>query len=368
MSLNPADAAFAERLAALLPPGTICPAEARHLEEPRGRVAGQGAFVALPRATGEAAAIVRACGQARVGIVPRGGGTGLVLGQVMQGGPLPLILSLDRMADIRGVWPEEGVLVADAGAVLADVQQAAAQAGRQFPLTLASQGSARIGGLLATNAGGVNVLRYGNARDLCLGIEAVLPDGSVINGLKRLRKDNTGYDLRNLLVGAEGTLGLITAASLKLHPIPSSVGTAILQVPSPAAALRLLALAQGRMAGCVTAFELIGGQGLAFLDEVRPDVRQPFADAPPMVGADRGGPARKVWWRMGCWRESVRGGPGRCGWLATGLLHKALRRRLSSGPCVRRCPMPTARLVRLPRMTYPCPCPKSPVFLGAPQT
>lgn len=280
MSLNPADAAFAERLAALLPPGRVRPAEARHLDEPRGRVAGQGAFVALPRVTGEAAAIVRACAAARVGIVPRGGGTGLVLGQVMQGGPLPMILSLDRMAEIRGVWPVEGVLIADAGAVLADVQRAAAQAGRQFPLTLASQGAARIGGLLATNAGGVTVLRYGNARDLCLGIEAVLPDGSVLNGLKRLRKDNTGYDLRNLLVGAEGTLGLITAASLKLHPIPASVGTAMLQVPSPEAALRLLALAQGRMAGCVTAFELIGGQGLAFLDEVRPDVRQPFAARP----------------------------------------------------------------------------------------
>ncbi len=280
MSLAPADAAFAERLAVLLPPGTIRPAEARHLDEPRGRVTGCGAFVALPRTTAEAATIVRACTAARVGVVPRGGGTGLVLGQVMPEGPLPLVLSLERMAAIRGVWPEEGVLIADAGAVLADVQRAATQAGRQFPLTLASQGSARIGGLLATNAGGVNVLRYGNARDLCLGIEAVLPDGSIFNGLKRLRKDNTGYDLCNLLVGAEGTLGLITAASLKLHPIPASVGTAVLQVPSPEAALRLLALAQGQMAGCVTAFELIGGQGLRFLDEVLPAVRQPFTGRP----------------------------------------------------------------------------------------
>lgn len=280
MSLNPADAAFAERLAALLPPRRVRPAEARHLDEPRGRAAGQGAFVALPRATGEVAAIVRACALARVGIVPRGGGTGLVLGQIMPEGPLPLVLSLERMAEIHGVWPEEGVLIADAGAVLADVQAAATAAGRQFPLTLASQGSARIGGLLSTNAGGVNVLRYGNARDLCLGIEAVLPDGSIFNGLKRLRKDNSGYDLRNLLIGAEGTLGLITAASLKLHPVPASVGIAVLQVPSPAAALDLLALAQSQMAGCVTAFELIGGQGLRFLDEVVPGVRQPFTGRP----------------------------------------------------------------------------------------
>lgn len=280
MSLSPADAAFAEKLVALLPPDTIRLAEARHLDEPRGRVAGRPGYVALPRTTGEVAAIVCACGAARVGIVPRGGGTGLVLGQVMAEGSLPLILSLERMVALRGLWPEESVLVAEAGMVLADVQTAAEGAGRIFPLTLASQGTARLGGLLSTNAGGVHVLRYGNARDLCLGIEAVLPDGSVFNGLKRLRKDNSGYDLRHLLIGAEGTLGVITAASLKLAAVPASVGSALLTVPSPAAALQLLALAQGRMAGCVSAFELIGGQGLSFLEEVRPDVRQPFAARP----------------------------------------------------------------------------------------
>lgn len=276
MRLNPADAAFAARL----PEGTVIPAEARHLEEPRGRVRGIGAFVARPRTVLEVAAIVRTCAAARVGIVPHGGGTGLVQGQVMTDGPLALILSLERMAARRGVWPGEGVMIAEAGAVLADVQAAARRAGRFFPLTLASQGSARIGGLLSTNAGGVNVLRYGNARDLCLGIEAVLPDGEIFNGLKRLRKDNTGYDIRNLLIGAEGTLGVITAASLKLYAPPASTGTAIFTVGSPASALALLARAEARMAGCVTAFELISGQGLGFLDEVMAEVRQPFVPRP----------------------------------------------------------------------------------------
>ena len=152
--------------------------------------------------------------------------------------------------------------------------------GRIFPLSLASEGTARIGGNLSSNAGGLNVLRYGNARDLCLGIEAVLPDGSVLHGLKRLRKDNTGYDLRHLLIGAEGTLGVITAASLKLVPPPAREGTALLVVESPAAALTLLSRAQARLGGLISAFELIGGMGLRFLDEVLPDVRQPFANRP----------------------------------------------------------------------------------------
>lgn len=278
--MRAADSGFAEELAGHLPKGTLAPVEPRYLEEPRRRVVGQGGFVARPRTVDEVAAIVRFCAGQRVGIVPYGGGTGLVLGQVADAGPLPLIVSLERMAALRSIYPQENVLVAEAGAVLADVQAAAQGAGRMFPLTLASQGSARIGGLLSTNAGGVNVLRYGNARDLCLGIEAVLPDGSVFNGLKRLRKDNTGYDLRNLLVGAEGTLGIITAASLRLYPIVAATGTAFITVPSPQAALSLLALAQAQMAGCVSVFELISGQGLRFLDETLPDIRQPFAIRP----------------------------------------------------------------------------------------
>jgi FAD/FMN-containing dehydrogenase len=278
--MNPADATFAEVLARQVPEATVAPVTPAYLEEPRRRTTGQGRFIARPRTVHEVATIVRACGAAQVGIVPYGGGTGLVLGQIMPDGPAPLILSLERMTALRGIYPDEGVLVAEAGAILADVHAAALGAGRLFPLTLASQGSARIGGLLSTNAGGVNVLRYGNARDLCLGLEVVLPDGSIFHGTRRLRKDNTGYDLRNLLIGAEGTLGVITAASLRLFPIPAAIGTAMLAVPSPQAALSLLSLAQAQMAGCVSAFELIAAQGLSFLDETMPEVRQPFAKAP----------------------------------------------------------------------------------------
>ena len=289
--LNPADPAFVAALAASLPEGTIRAPDPRHLEEPRGRWAGQGGCLALPRSTAEVAQIVRACAAARVGIVPWGGGTGLVGGQVMPAGPAPVILSLERMNAIRAVHPFENVLVAEAGATLAAVRAAAEGAGRMFPLSLASEGTASIGGNLATNAGGVNVLRWGNARDLCLGLEAVLADGSILQGLKRLRKDNTGYDLRHLLIGSEGTLGIITAASLRLVAPPAETGAAFLAVPSPAAALELLARVEGRVPGCVSAFELIHRQGLAFLAETMPQVRQPFASPPDwMVLVDLGLP------------------------------------------------------------------------------
>jgi len=151
---------------------------------------------------------------------------------------------------------------------------------RLYPLSIASKGSARIGGVLATNAGGVNVLRYGNARDLCLGLEAVLPDGQIWHGLKRLRKDNTGYDLRDLLIGAEGTLGVITAATLRLAPRPAAEGTALMVVDSPKAALKLLAMAQDHMGEGINAFELMHRMGFAFLAETLPDLRQPF-ETPP---------------------------------------------------------------------------------------
>lgn len=285
--LNPAD----DNLAAALPAGVLRPVAPAYLEEPRGRYHGQAGLVAAPRSTDEVAAIVRACAAARVGIVTRGGGTGLVGGQVMPDGPAPLILSLERMAGLRGIWPEENVLVAEAGMTLQAVRDAAEAAGRLFPLSLASQGTAAIGGCLSTNAGGVTALRYGTARALCLGIEAVLPDGRVLHDLKRLRKDNTGYDLRDLLIGAEGTLGIITAASLKLVVPPPNVGVAMLEVPGPDAALSLLALAEGHMAGGVTAFELIAGQSLAFLAETLPEIRQPLPDAQWSVLIEVGLPA-----------------------------------------------------------------------------
>jgi len=280
MTLTPADEAFAARLRESLPDDLFRAPAPRYLEEPRGRWAGQCGLLALPRNTEEVATLVRTAAAARVPVVPYGGGTGLVGGQLAPEGPAPLIVSLERMAAIRGVYPQENVLIAEAGAVLADVQAAATEAGRLFPLSLAAEGTARIGGNLSTNAGGTGVLRYGNARDLCLGLEAVLPDGRIWRGLSRLRKDNTGYDLRNLLIGAEGTLGIITAASLKLFPRPAGEGTAIFVVPGPQAAIDLLALARDRLGEGVSAFELIAGQGLRFLAEELPDIRQPFASPP----------------------------------------------------------------------------------------
>lgn len=276
MGLNPAD----ERLASRLPAGVLREVTPAYLEEPRGRFHGQAGLVAAPRDVEEVAAIVRACADTGVAIVPRGGGTGLVGGQIMPDGPVPLVLSMERMTSIRDIYPAESVLVAEAGVTLQQARDAAAGVDRQFPLSLASQGTAQIGGVLSTNAGGVNVLRYGNARALCIGIEAVLPSGEVMRDLKRLRKDNTGYDLRDLLIGAEGSLGIITAASLVMAPIPSQIGVAMLVVESPDAALRLLSLAQSRAAGCVSAFELISGVGLQFLAEHFPHIRQPFQHQP----------------------------------------------------------------------------------------
>ena len=278
--LNPCDTDLVTALAGLLPAGVLSDPEPRYLEEPRGRLHGRAGVLARPRSVAEVQVIVRACAAARVGIVPVSGGTGLVGGQIKADGAVPLLLSLERMSALRGVWPEENALVVEAGAVLADVQAAAAAAGRYFPLSLASEGSCRIGGNLATNAGGTGVLRYGNARDLCLGIEAVLPDGILFNGLTRLRKDNAGYDLRHLLIGSEGTLGVITAASLRLFPQPAARVVALLAVPSPAAALRLLTLAGDMAAGMISGFELIHRMGFDFLAETGFDLRAPFDPVP----------------------------------------------------------------------------------------
>ena len=278
--LNAADAPFAAALRDQLPPDTIRVAEPRYLEEPRGRHHASSTLVALPRTVEEVAACVGLAAERRVGVVPYGGGTGLVGGQVCDNGPSPLILSLERMSAIRQVYPDENVLIAEAGAILADVQAAARGANRLFPLSLASEGTARIGGNLATNAGGTGVLRYGNARDLCLGLEVVLPDGQIWHGLSRLRKDNTGYDLRNLMIGSEGTLGVITAASLKLSPTPQDTGTALLFVPDPASALQLLTLARQQFGEMVSSFELMHRQGFAFLRETIPELRLPFETLP----------------------------------------------------------------------------------------
>ena len=293
--LNAADENFAARLE-MVSPGARVTDVAPYLEEPRGRWAGQGVVVA-PRSTEDVSRIVSLAAEAQVGIVPYSGGTGLVGGQIVESGPAPLILSMQRMAAIRQTYPLENVLVAEAGAVLADIRAAAEAINRLFPLSLASSGSARIGGLLATNAGGINVLRYGMARAQCLGVEAVLADGTIWNGLTRLRKDNAGYDMRDLLIGSEGTLGIITAAALRLSPVPGSVATAFLEVPSPQAALDLLALCGDRLGEAVSAFELISGAGAKFLQEVGPEVQLPISPLPDWsvlleVGLPGGGSAQ----------------------------------------------------------------------------
>jgi len=263
-----------------------------YLAEPRDLFRGRARFVLRPSSAEAVADIVRHCAAHRIGIVPYGGGTGLVGGQISAETPTPIVLSLERMNRIRAIVPEEGALVAEAGVILQDVQQAADEAGRLFPLSLAAQGSCRIGGNLATNAGGIQVLRYGNVRDLCLGIEAVLPNGEILCGLKTLRKDNTGYDLRHLLIGAEGTLGVITAAALKLFPKPAAIVTAMLAAPSPAKAVSLLRHLQDRLGDTVTAFELIKDQGIRFLETVLPDMRDPLVGNPPWrVLVEISGPA-----------------------------------------------------------------------------
>jgi FAD/FMN-containing dehydrogenase len=189
------------------------------LVEWRDRWRGTTPLLLLPRTTAEVAVLVGWCAAHGVAITPQGGNTGLVGGQIPDG---EVLLSLEKMTTVREVSPLDDVMIVEAGVPLVTAQETAAAAGRFFPLSLASEGTATIGGLISTNAGGVAVLRYGTMRDLVLGIEAVLPDGSVFQGLKRLRKDNTGYDLKQLLIGAEGTLGVVTAASLKLFPRPVS--------------------------------------------------------------------------------------------------------------------------------------------------
>ena len=279
MPLTSADPAFLTQLSDCLP-GVLTDVPDAYREEPRGRYKGVAAALARPHNTEEVTTIIKTCADAGVGVVPYAGGTGLVGGQTFHGDIPPLLVSVERLNKVVDVNPDDNVLVAGAGTILADIQAAADRADRLFPLSLASEGSCRIGGNLATNAGGVGVLRYGNTRDLCLGIEAVLPNGSVLNGLKRLRKDNTGYDLRNLLIGSEGTLGIITAASLKLFPKPRQRATAYVIVPSPDAALSLFQTMRAAFGEMISAFELINGSGLEFLAETLPHIVQPFPDHP----------------------------------------------------------------------------------------
>ena len=280
MQLRPADREFAEALGSALPAAALRRHSARYSQDPRNRGRGQEGLVAAPSTVDEAAAIVRLCRQRAVPVVPFGGGTGLVGGQLPNELPRPVILSLERMNRIRRLNASRSVITVEAGCVLQNVHAAADRNGRIFPLSLAAKGSCQIGGNLATNAGGANVIRYGNMRDLCLGIEAVLADGRVWNGLSELRKDNQGYDLRNLLIGSEGTLGVITAANLRLFPQHAERVAALAHVRDPAAALKLLGLVQDRFGHLVTAFELMSRTGFEFIAETMPDFAMPFSDPP----------------------------------------------------------------------------------------
>ncbi len=230
--------------------------------ELRGLWHGEAAALVLPGDTAEVAAVVALCSERGWPVVPQGGNTGMCGGAVPAGGPQSVILGTDRLNRIRALDPDDFVAVAEAGVILADLQRAAEDAGCLFPLSLGAEGSCRIGGNLSTNAGGINVLRYGTARDLVLGLEVVLPDGRIWDGLRSLRKDNTGYALRHLFVGAEGTLGIITAASLKLFPRPGDMAAAFVAVADPTAAIGLLRSLRQATGDALTAFELIPRSGL----------------------------------------------------------------------------------------------------------
>jgi FAD/FMN-containing dehydrogenase len=247
----------------------------------RGVYRGAAAAVVRPANTAEVAAVMKICADTGTPLVPQGGNTGMCGASVPNAGGGEIVLALSRMNTIIDVDPLNNTLTAQAGCVLANIQQAASDAGRLFPLSLGAEGSCQIGGNLSTNAGGVNVLRYGNTRDLVLGLEVVLPDGRIWNGLRGLRKDNTGYDLKHLFIGAEGTLGIITAATLKLFPRPAANATAWTAVRDPEAALKLLALMRRHCNDRITAFELISRHSLELVWRHIPGTRDPLAEPSP---------------------------------------------------------------------------------------
>ena len=244
----------------------------------RKRARGKALAVARPGSTAEVAAIVKACAAAGVALVPQGGNTGLAVGAIPDASGTQLLLSLTRLNAIREIDAANLTMTVEAGCVLQTLQEAAQKAGFLFPLSLAAEGSCTIGGNLATNAGGTQVVRYGNTRDLCLGLEVVTAQGVVWRGTSGLRKDNTGYDLRDLLIGSEGTLGIITAATMKLYPLPAAQLTAWAAVPSFEAAVELLGLAHRHLGSGLTGFEVMGRFALSLVDKHMPQLRVPFVD------------------------------------------------------------------------------------------
>ncbi|MEY3612237.1 MAG: hypothetical protein RJB14_1959 [Pseudomonadota bacterium] len=247
----------------------------------RKRVKGLALAVVRPGNTAEVAAVVKACAASNTPIVPQGGNTGLVVGGVPDGSGTQIVLSMTRMNTVRAIDPANLTITVEAGCVLQNLQAAAENAGFLFPLSLGAEGSCTIGGNLGTNAGGTQVVRYGNTRELCLGLEVVTAQGDIWHGLSGLRKDNTGYDLRNLMIGSEGTLGIITAATMKLFPQPAAQLTAWAAVPSMEAAVQLLGMAHQRMGPGLTGFEVMGQFALSLVDKHYPQLRVPLWQETP---------------------------------------------------------------------------------------
>ena len=248
-----------------------------HLTEWRDAVRGATPLMLMPASTAQVSAILKCCHRARVGIVPQGGNTGLCGGAIPDASGKQILVSLSRMRSIRHIDPADFSITVDAGCVLAEIQSAAAEAGLVFPLSLAAEGSCQIGGNLSTNAGGINVIRYGTARDQVLGLEVVLADGTIWNGLRTLRKDTAGYDMKQVFIGSEGTLGVITGAALKLFPDPGSTVTAFLGLDSAGDAVRLLGFCRERFADRIQAFELVSDRCLRYVSRHIPGSTHPFA-------------------------------------------------------------------------------------------
>lgn len=253
---------------------------AAYLTDWRGRYTGRAIAVVRPRDTTEVAAVVRVCAETRTPIVPQGGNTGQCGGATPDADGRAIVLSLSRLNRVRAIDPENATLTVEAGMTLAAVQQAAADAGMLFPLSLAAEGSATIGGNVSTNAGGTAVLRYGNTRELVLGVEAVLADGRIWNGLRGLRKDNTGYDLKQLFIGAEGTLGVVTACVLKLFPAPRTRVTALAAVPDVASAVTLLRGLRGALGDRLVGFELMSALTVGISRGHLPNLPDPLPGYP----------------------------------------------------------------------------------------
>jgi UDP-N-acetylenolpyruvoylglucosamine reductase len=331
----------------------------------RGRFTGSARAVVLPADALEVAAVVRLCARHRVPLVPQGGRTGLVLGSVPDASGEAIVLSLRRLNRIRAVDPYNRTMTVDAGCILHDVQQAALEHGMLFPLSLAAEGSCTIGGNLGTNAGGTGVLRYGNTRELCLGLEVVTPAGELWDGLRGLRKDNTGYDLRDLFIGAEGTLGVITGAVLKLFPQPKAAVTALVALASPRHALELLKLVEAGCGPALTGYELMSDTCLRLVAEQFPDLPRPFAQPQPQYAllelssheSEAHGVAlleARSDWR---WKPASR-------WTPSSPARSPSR--AACGRCANTFRWPRPGPARTSSTTFPCPCRRWPASSPAP--